>query len=568
MNTGIVGWATLALFAGSVWYGIWSILPPRPVGEEAPDREFSSARAMRHLRVIAAEPHPLGSAANAKVCEYLADELRRLGFQVEVQEAGHSPTRAPLQPDRNEPPIMMANIIARLPGRRPGPAVALACHYDSAPLAPGAGDDGAAVAAILETARAVQSGPRLENDLVILITDGEEAGFLGAREFVEKHPLARRIGVIFNYDGRGRCGPSILMETSAHNGCLIREFARVAPYRLGATLAYEAYKHLPNFTDMTAFRAHGLAGLNFCISNGLAFYHQPTDSLQNADEATIQQIGANALALARHFGNLDLTDLHEEDRIFFNPCGLFLLHYPKSLNQPLAIAVIAAVIAGIIFLVKRGDVGIGGLFAGIGASLVTAFCALAVVLAVSTGMLQGARHYAALVNGDLANGDLFLAGCSALAVAAGTACTALFRRQLSLASLGTGGLMIWLALTGAVCAVIPAGCYQFVWPLAWGSLGIFAAVIGRDHAGRSGRRRCIWIGLQWLAMVAVVVQFAPVIYLTGVTFGSAKVWMAAMPLGLVGLLLVPCWELISQARRWLLPAVSAAVAVALLALAR
>src|SRR5262245_57845309 len=193
-----VGWITFALFAGSIWYGVSSVWPPAPVDDSAPPEEFSSARAMRHLEVIAAQPHPVGSPANARVREYLTAELARLGFEVELQEAPHV-AGGPLRPEPDTPSIPLTNIVARLPGRRAGPALALACHYDSAPLAPGAGDDGAAVAAILEAARAVRSGPALQNDLVILITDGEEAGLLGAREFVNKHPLARRIGVVLNY---------------------------------------------------------------------------------------------------------------------------------------------------------------------------------------------------------------------------------------------------------------------------------------------------------------------------------------------------------------------------------
>ena len=34
-------------------------------------------------------------------------------------------------------------------------------HYDSVPMAPGAGDDGAGVVAILETARALKTGSAL-----------------------------------------------------------------------------------------------------------------------------------------------------------------------------------------------------------------------------------------------------------------------------------------------------------------------------------------------------------------------------------------------------------------------
>ncbi|WP_440064670.1 M28 family peptidase [Streptosporangium sp. OZ121] len=93
----------------------------------------------------------------------------------------------------------MDNIVATLPGRDPTGTVMVAAHYDSAAMGPGASDDGAAVAAMLETVRALRAqedqegrggGGNLRNDLVFLMTDGEEDGVLGAEAFVREHPLA------------------------------------------------------------------------------------------------------------------------------------------------------------------------------------------------------------------------------------------------------------------------------------------------------------------------------------------------------------------------------------------
>ena len=49
-------------------------------------------------------------------------------------------------------------------------------HYDSVEMAPGAGDDGAAVAAILETTRALVLDAPFKNSVMLIFTDGEEAG--------------------------------------------------------------------------------------------------------------------------------------------------------------------------------------------------------------------------------------------------------------------------------------------------------------------------------------------------------------------------------------------------------
>ena len=130
----------------------------------------------------------------------IVDELARLAYKPQVQvgfacsEYGDCAT--------------VNNVVARLDGSAPGSAVLLAAHYDSVPAAPGDSDDGAGVAAVLEIARALQSLPRPRNSIIFLIDDGEEAGLLGARAFVDSHPWAKEVRAAVNLDARGTSGPS------------------------------------------------------------------------------------------------------------------------------------------------------------------------------------------------------------------------------------------------------------------------------------------------------------------------------------------------------------------------
>ena len=75
----------------------------------------------------------------------------------------------------------------------------LVAHYDSVPDGPGAADNGASVAATLETLRVIKTQAPLQNDLICLFTDSEEVGLLGAQAFVDQHPWAKevRIGAEF-----------------------------------------------------------------------------------------------------------------------------------------------------------------------------------------------------------------------------------------------------------------------------------------------------------------------------------------------------------------------------------
>lgn len=551
---------TIAVLLGSTWLGIWSMLPPSPVSNAAPQSDFSSARAMQHLRFIAAEPHPSGSARNRAVRDYLVNELRRLRLEVQVHSSTESQGSSP-----NSHSVQIDNIIARIRGTDRGRAVALACHYDSAPLAPGAGDDGAAVAAMVEVARASMHGAPLRNDLMFLLTDAEEAGLLGAKAFASDDALAKTVGVVFNYDGRGCAGPSILMETSPGNGRLVREFCRAAPYRLGASLACEIYTYLPNSTDMTVFKRHEVPGLNFCINKGLAHYHRATDNLENVDEATVQHIGANALALSRHFGNLDLASLRDPDEIFFNPAGMLLVHFPAAWNRPIAFLVIATGIVFIQLTTRRHKLAIRHLVAGFGASLVIVFCTVVLIFVLSAALMRSPNIRSRLVNGDLPEGDLYLAAFSAFAVSAGMTFVALFRRQMSAATLSLGGVALWLILTATACRQFPSACYQAMYPLAIAYVAISGSLF---LDGSSPRTRTLSVALQWLATALILLQAAPVTYLIGLTLGTSRAWAAMLPVVLIEILIVPLWEFDSRLDRWLIPIASAGMGTGFLIFAQ
>src|SRR5690606_40854732 len=65
-------------------------------------------------------------------------------------------------------------LVATIPGREGDEAVLLAAHYDSVAAGPGAADDGAGVAALLEVARALKARRPPRRTVVLLFSDGEE----------------------------------------------------------------------------------------------------------------------------------------------------------------------------------------------------------------------------------------------------------------------------------------------------------------------------------------------------------------------------------------------------------
>ena len=262
------------VLVGAGWLATVAPNPPAPAPADAPVGEFSAERAFVHVRSIAQTPHPFGSPASAAVGDYISGQLRALGLAVQMQSF-------PYHQGGRE--VTGVNLMVRIPGvrqaNRPAGAVALVCHHDSVPTGPGASDDGAAVAARLETARALKAGPRLQNDIILLFTDGEEVHLAGARAFTAESPWMEKIGLVLNFEARGVSGPVFMFETSAGNGRVIREFARAAPRPVANSLMFEVYRYMRNYTDFAAFEEAGLPGLNFAFIGDAQHYHAPTDDV-------------------------------------------------------------------------------------------------------------------------------------------------------------------------------------------------------------------------------------------------------------------------------------------------
>ncbi len=182
--------ARRALLAALVFWIAVSFIPfprPDPLPATAPPQEFSAARALDQVRAIAQRPHPPGSPDHRRVRDYLLAELTKLGIAPEVETGFASITFGKFHAEGN-----VENIVARLPGSANTRPVMLAAHYDSVTRGPGASDDGSGVAVLLETLRALRAGPALRNDVIFLITDGEEKGLLGAQVFMRDHPWQGR----------------------------------------------------------------------------------------------------------------------------------------------------------------------------------------------------------------------------------------------------------------------------------------------------------------------------------------------------------------------------------------
>lgn len=516
--------------------------PPAALPASAPPTEFSSGRAMEHLRVIARNSHPIGSLEHAAVREYISGVLNGLGVTPSLQK-----TTVVNSAPGSYRGATIQNIVGRLLGTGNSKAVMLVAHYDSVPSSPGASDDGAGVTTLLETARALKAGPPLKNDVIFLFTDGEEISLLGAKAFMEEHPWAKDVGVALNFEARGNGGPSVMFETSRNNGWLVSEFAKAAPAPIANSLSQEIYKRLPNDTDLSIIKKNGLPGLNFAYINGFTRYHTGTDSVENIDERSLQHHGSYALALTRHFGGLALAQTAEGDAVYFNPLGKAFIHYPGSLVLPLA-ALVLVVFGWVVYVgFKRGLLSVKGLVFGFAALLVSGIVSAIVVWLVWELVKRLYRGYDFLPWGEVYNNELFMVGLVALTVGVTAALYNWFRRKTGEYNLIAGGLLWWLVLTLLVSFLMPGGSYLFLWPLLFALAGL--GLLFQWKEKRSGKVLAV------LALCAVpgLILLTPTIHqlFVALTLNAASVVVVLVTL-LLGLL-VPHLGLMARPHGWTLP---------------
>ncbi len=318
---------TLTL-AAAAWLGTLAV--DRAPAARAPDAaatQFSGERAHALLQRLVGDnvPHPLGSAANEQLRERIVGELRALGLTPLVQPgvmvcSGHGVCGTP------------TNIVARIPGADAADdhAVLLSAHYDSVPAGPGASDNGAGVAAVLEIARILQLLPRQRRSIIVLIDDGEEADLLGAHAFVQHQPWAARVSAAVNLDARGSSGPSLMFETGSDNRWLMNLYARAIARPLTNSVYYAVYKLLPNDTDFSIYKAAGYQGYNFAFIGDVAHYHTPLDNVAHADVRSLQQQGDNALAAVLALANAAPYTRPAGEAVYFDLFTAVLVRYPQA----------------------------------------------------------------------------------------------------------------------------------------------------------------------------------------------------------------------------------------------
>lgn len=485
---------------------------------------FSMAKTRAHLEAITVSPHPRSSPELAKVRTYLLEQITALGLEPLIQDDAR-----PNQPDA---PVSLVNVMTRIKGRESNHTLIFVSHYDSAAVSYGAGDDGAAVACMLETMRAIKAGPPLKNDMIFLFTDGEEDGLLGADLFAKSHPWAKEVDLAFNFEGRGSSGPVIMFETSDNSRWLVDEFRKCTPYGVATSVSDEIYKMMPNNTDFTVFKSiPGVQGLNFAFIGGPHTYHDPLDRNENLNQRTLNHMGLQMLAVARHFGNLEPQTSTVTD-IYFRTPLLGLDRYSQTLVLPLLIALGLGVLATIWRSLKtRGEGPLKLILGAVAALTLFASCIAAAFLTwkLFKGVVRPAFPGA---TGHPHHAEVYFYGFLFLSFGLVISGMQSLKRWLAPENIALGGLLIWMVLAVGSSLYMPGASYLYVLPLAGACLG---HLVGPMLASQRGRG--LFIALCDLPALWVFLPFAALFHLA---LGyPVPALLSGLHGGLLALLLLP-----------------------------
>ena len=459
---------SLLLVAGLAWYSFYSLMPTKISGADTPETEFSSARALDYLEVIASEPHYLGSEGHSRVRDYIKSEFEKMGLEVSIQEAY----------DFNEDwgqLVKPKNILARIKGSGSGKALLLLSHYDSAPsYSRGASDAGSGVVTIMESVRAyLASGKTPVNDIIICITDSEELGLNGASTFVNQHPWAQDVGLVLNFEARGSGGPSnMIVETNGGNQNLIKAYAAAGvDYTVASSLMYSIYKMLPNDTDSTVFREDGdIDSFFFAFIDDHYDYHTVNDNVENLDRNSLEHQGAYLMPLLTHFAEADLTNLKaEEDNVYVNVPLFEFITYPFSWVLPMALLGWFILLGLLLWGTKKGQLQ--------GAAWGKAGGVFFLALVLSAGLtFLGYKllymlypHYNEIQHGFTYNGHLYIMVFALLTLSIFFGLYTRFCKEITRANLLVVPLLIWMIINTVIALKLEGAAY-FIIPVYFGFL--------------------------------------------------------------------------------------------------
>jgi len=254
----------------------------------------------------------LGSIEARQAAGWIQERLERLGYKIDAPSYFDAIIAGRRQAGRN--------VIAFKWGALPE-ILAVIAHYDTARTAfQGAMDNGAGVGVLLELAR-VFAGSPLRHSLMLIASDGEEWGMLGAADIAANHPERRRIAAVLSLDGVsiGDLSALRLDADGQRSGYAPRWLRRIAfraaeaqglPVVASSGFQEDIQRAIAlSLTDQGPFLNAGIPAINLGSSSvdearERGVYHSQDDTIANIKPASIGKYGEAAERILRSIDEL------------------------------------------------------------------------------------------------------------------------------------------------------------------------------------------------------------------------------------------------------------------------
>jgi len=495
----------LIVFILSIWYVFYDFSPQYRTDYNAKETEFSTDRAFEHVKAISKSPHYTGTIEHSQVRNYIIGQLEELNLKVHTQQdytlSPHGEFTIP------------QNIITKIEGKnQDAKSLLLLSHYDSDPhSSPGASDAASGVAAILETLRAYKAAKKQpEHDIIICFTDAEELGLLGAQLFVDKHPWAKNLGLVLNFESRGSGGPSnMIVETNHGNAKLIKAFAESKVQNpLGTSLMYSVYKLLPNDTDSTVFRENAdIPSFFFAFIDDHYDYHTALDTPERLDKKSLTHQGDYAYNLLQHFSKTSLDDKleAESDMVYFDLPEFGLFYYPFNWIWVMYAACVILFVFLLYLGFKSKSLSRQEVFTGFLPFFMSLLFSFLLGYFGWKAVLSIYPQYEEILQGFPYNGHNYIFAFVCLSLSFSFAVYARFRRKLNPHNSLVAPIIFWFIICAFINIYLPGAAY-FIFPLGFTIL-VFALSTFREIPN---------LFLVWLmytpaiGLIIPLIQFFPV----------------------------------------------------------
>lgn len=210
------------------------------------------------------------------------------------------------------------NLVVRLAGENDN-ALMLNCHFDSVAGSPGASDDSANCAIMLEILRILsQSSTKNKHSIIFLFNGAEETGLRASHGFITKQQWRKDIKAFINLEAAGSGGKEMLFQTGPGHTWIVDHYKKVK-YPNAQAAGEEIFQSnlIPSDTDFRIFRDYGnIPGMDFAHAKAGYRYHTKFDSIDYITPNVLQRTGENIMTLVVSIANSnELSDTSVNDQL-------------------------------------------------------------------------------------------------------------------------------------------------------------------------------------------------------------------------------------------------------------